>query len=257
MYKNLITLSIITVALVINLGCKGKSESDPSTEQIKSMAKTQRFGTGVISGNVLYTGPIPEIKKPNYSTSPDCQTANQGKAAVRSLETQDGKWAKAFVYIKSGLPKGYKVPQEPVVLDQQGCEYWPRVVGVQVGQNLRLLNSDPLLHNVHAKPDIAKGFNLAMPFKGMKIDRTFDKPEVMVDMNCDVHGWMRAYVGVVPHPFFQVTGSDGSYRFEKVPAGSYVVEVWHETLGRISHTLTLEDAASQQRDFSFQPSPNE
>src|SRR6185295_3348805 len=109
--------------------------------------------------------------------------------------------------------------------------YLPHVVGIQVGQPLEILNSDPTLHNVHAIPKQNKEFNFGQPNKGMKTARVFDKPEIMVPFRCDVHGWMNAYAGVVAHPFFAVSTADGSFTIKGLPPGAYTLEAWHERLG--------------------------
>ena len=98
--------------------------------------------------------------------------------------------------------------------------------GVQTGQNLKILNSDPLLHNIHALPKINRSFNFGMPKQGDVRERSFKKAEVMVKIKCDVHPWMSAYCGVVDHPFFSVSGDDGTFTLKNLPAGEYVIEAW-------------------------------
>ena len=134
---------------------------------------------------------------------------------------------------------------------QKGCHYVPHVQGVQVGQPLQIVNSDSTLHNVHGMPKQSKEFNLGMPIQGMKLDRKFDKPEVMVKFKCDVHPWMNAYVGVLDHPFFAVSGADGQYEIKDLPAGTYTVEAWHEKFGVQTQEITVTDAAAGSADFSF------
>ena len=103
----------------------------------------------------------------------------------------------------------------------------PYIIGLQTGQKLLIRNSDPVLHNVHATPKVNTEFNLAQMAGGKDIDRTLDKPEVMVRFKCDVHPWMFAYVGVLPHPYFAVTDKDGNYKIAGVPAGKYDLMAFH------------------------------
>ena len=121
--------------------------------------------------------------------------------------------------MKSGINGTYPPAATAAVIDQKGCTYHPHVFGVVAGQNIDILNSDPTLHNIHSLPEKNEAFNLGMPVQGMKYTKKFDKPEVMVQIKCDVHGWMSAYCGVVSHPFFAVTAADGTYAIKNLPRG--------------------------------------
>ena len=127
-----------------------------------------------------------------------------------------------FVYVKDGLgDRTFTAPQTPVVLDQKGCKYMPHVFGAQVGQPVKIVNSDGTLHNVHAVPKENTEFNFGQPLKGMESTQTFTKAEIMVPFRCDVHGWMSAYGGIVPHPFFAVTEGGRELR-DQGAAGRHV-----------------------------------
>ena len=163
----------------------------------------------------------------------------------------DNALGNVFVYVKEGISGSYPPPSETIVLDQQGCRYYPHVFGVQVGQTMQVLNSDPALHNIHATPAANAEFNTGQPIQGMTLDRTFDAPEVMVPFKCDVHGWMNAYVGVLPHPFFATTGPEGTFDLSNLPAGDYVVEAWHEMLGAQTQNVTVGDGETTEVSFTF------
>ena len=137
------------------------------------------------------------------------------------------------------------------MIDQTGCLYVPHVLGIQAGQTLQIRNSDETLHNIHAMPKNNKEFNIGQPVKGLTTERVFDKPEVMVPFKCDVHKWMNSYAGVVDHPFFAVTGPDGSFSLEGVPAGDYVVEAWHERLGTKEMNVTVIAEGGVEANFAF------
>jgi hypothetical protein len=209
------------------------------------------FGHASLRGKVTFHGvPPPAVSRPTRSSFPDCSRlpAPPGDPSLRLGAA--GEVGEAFVWVKEGLPPGdYPPPETPVTLDQRDCEFAPRVFGIQVGQPLLLLNSDPLLHNVHTPRE----FNLPMPTQGMHVTRVFKNPGVMTTLACDVHGWMRAYAGVVPHPFFALTGADGTYAIERLSAGHYTVEVWQERLGRQSREVALGEAETGVLDFDMTP----
>jgi len=141
------------------------------------------------------------------------------------------------------------VPATPAVLDQKGCVYAPHVLGLQVGQTLEIRNSDSTLHNMHAIPENNREFNKALNLQGLNHTHTFSTAEVMIPFKCDVHRWMRSYVGVLAHPFFAVTGADGAFQLTGLPPGTYTVEAWHEKLGRQTQSVTI--GATQAGDVAF------
>ena len=120
-----------------------------------------------------------------------------------------------------------------------------------VGQPLEVRNSDPLLHNIRVLARQNASFNLALPTAGTTVTRTFTAPEVMLTLVCDAHGWMRAYAGVLPHPFFATTGTDGQFTIPGLPPGTYTVEAWHETFGTRTATITVTENATATVDFAY------
>jgi len=210
---------------------------------------------GSIKGTVTYDGKVPNLRPIKMDADPGCAKKHSGPVQPEVLVLGDGNTVgNIMVHIKSGLPeKAYAAPSEPVVLDQNGCQYKPHVTGVMVGQPFKILNSDGLLHNVHALPKTNKGFNRAMPASVTEADYTFDKAEGMFKIKCDVHPWMGAYVGVMTHPFFDVTGADGKFEIKDVPAGTYEVEIWHEKLGAKTTKVTVSGDEAQTADFTLAP----
>ena len=197
-----------------------------------------------LSGTVTFTGTAPNFKEIKMDADPICLTKHTEPVYPESLVLGDGNtMGNVFVQIKSGLAKqAYPAPAEPVVLDQKGCQYTPHVAGIMVGQTLKILNPDGTLHNVHALSKVNAEFNLAMPKFRTETTKTFDKVEPMFAFKCDVHPWMTAWVTVLDHPFFSVTGKDGKFSITNLPAGTYEVEAWHEKLGTQAQTVTVADA---------------
>ena len=206
---------------------------------------------GTITGKALFEGTPGENPKIDMTADPVCQSLNQGQAFQQRIVVNSNNTLKnVFVYVKGLEGQSFPVANVPAVLDQKGCAYEPRVLGMQANQKLQIINSDATLHNVHAFAKNSPEFNLGMPLQGMKLEKTFSNPEVMVKMKCDVHPWMTGYIGVLNHPFFAVTGDDGSFKIENVPAGEYEVEAWHETHGTQIQKVTVTDAATES-DFKF------
>jgi len=207
---------------------------------------------GTVRGVVSFEGTAPQPRK--LTLVSECSAQHDGPVYLDSVLAADGKLQNVFVSIKSGYD-GWKVPEPPsteVSIDQSGCLYRPRVVGVQAGQPLVILNSDPLLHNVHTQAKDNDTFNQAMPQQGTRLEKTLWERE-KVHVKCDVHPWMSAYIGVEPHPWFAVTDAAGAFTLENVPPGEYVVEAWHEVYGTKTATVTVAPKASALAAFSFSP----
>jgi hypothetical protein len=120
------------------------------------------------------------------------------------------------------------------------------------GQPLKIRNNDATNHNINAQPERNKGFNFSQPTKGKEDVVTFDKQEVMIKVRCDIHDWMNAYVGVVSHPYFAVTGSDGTIELKNLPPGSFTIEAWHEVCGAQTREIKLADKGSETIEFTFE-----
>lgn len=209
------------------------------------------MGSATITGTVRFEGTVPPLPKLKMDADPVCAEQHTETAHAQHLVVNNKGVRYAFVFVTSGLQGTYPAPTTPAVFDQRGCLYEPHVLGVQAGQPVEIRNSDATLHNVNAKPAQSAPFNLAMPTKGMKIAKTFDAQEIMVPVKCNVHPWMLAYIGVVNHPFFAVSGADGSFSIKGLPAGTYTVQMWHESLGTQTQTVTVTDGGTGSVTFTF------
>jgi hypothetical protein len=247
------TLFACVIALAALAACGGDSSkpAEPASPAAAPDAKKVDSATASsIKGKVLLEGTPPENPVLKMASDPACGTA---EVRAEKYVVENGALQNVFVHIKDGLGNKYifDTPTEPVKLDQKGCRYVPHVLGVRVSQPLEVINSDQTLHNVHGMPKTNREFNHGQPIAGMKNTVTFSSPEVMVPFKCDVHAWMLAYVGVVPHPYFAVTGKEGTFELQTIPPGTYTIEAWHEKLGRQTQSVTLGEKDSRDVTFTF------
>jgi plastocyanin len=212
------------------------------------------FAGATITGTISYEGKVPTLKPLAMDADPACAAKHDKPVANEMLLLGSGNtMGNILVSVKSGLPAGktYPAPKEALVMDQSGCQYKPHVLALQVRQPLKVLNSDGVLHNVHALPKTNGQFNMAMPGTRKDAEHTFEKAEGAFPVKCDVHPWMTAYVSIFDHPFFGVTKEDGKFTLANLPAGTYEIEAWHEKLGSKIEKVTVADGESRTVDFKF------
>jgi plastocyanin len=211
---------------------------------------TSRAGTVV--GHAFFSGNAGQPTA--IAMDAPCKRLTPGAVHDEAVEVGAGGGLRnVFVHVKDGLdPEAqFEVPGEPAVLTQRRCQFEPRVLGVRAGQPLAIVNGDDTLHNVHARPTVNPPFNIGQPIAGMRATRIFANPEVMVPLSSDIRPWMKAFVGVVAHPFFAVTGSDGTFEIHGVPPGQYTIDAWHETLGIATERVTVAEAQATTISFTF------
>jgi len=207
-----------------------------------------------LTGKVIFEGTPPAPQPIRMDADPVCLLQHKdGSTSEEVVVNGNGTLKNVFVYVKEGLAgQKFDSPAEPVVFDQKGCRYEPRVFGIMVNQPFEILNSDSTLHNVHSLAKASKEFNLGMPIQGMKLTQKFTAPEIMVKIKCEVHPWMAAYGGVVDHPFYAVTGDDGTFTIKDLPPGAYVLEAWHEKFGTQTATVKVPEATEAHFTFKAQ-----
>lgn len=233
--------------------CSSEVSDKPATPPAPAGKRVDAATAGSIAGQITFEGTPPSPDLIRMTTDKNCVQDAGPNPQSDALLVADGKVKSAFVYVKDGLDPQYTfdTPVTPAVLDQKGCIYTPRVLGLQVGQSIEIVNSDPTLHNVHALPMANAEFNHGQPKQHSRLTKAFTVPEVMVRFKCDVHGWMAAHVGVLPHPFFAVSDATGAFRIPGLPPGTYTLEAWHEVLGTRTAEVTIGPSQAQTTALTF------
>jgi plastocyanin len=162
------------------------------------------------------------------------EVAEPGSAGPRDLPDL----RRGVVYLESA-PRGAFEDREPgrAVMDQRNETFVPHVVAVMVGAVVDFPNSDKTFHNVFSLSRV-KRFDLGRYAAGRSKSVLFDRPG-LVRVFCDIHSHMNAFVLVLSHPFFDVTGPDGLFRIDNLPAGTYTVVGWYEGEPRTSRSVTV------------------
>ena len=248
--------------LVLTVGCGQKEESGQQastagkTEATQAAPVIDAATAATVTGRVVFSGTAPKMQLIDVSSEETCHSKSESDPVYTQnvVVNTNGTLRNAFVYVKEGLgDMKFPPPTESVVLDQSGCAYKPHIFGIQVRQPLNIKNSDEgVLHNIHALSKKRNAFNFGMP-KVMESTKQFKSAEVMVKIKCDVHGWMGAYAGVLDHPYYGVTGEDGTFNLSPLPPGEYVIETWHEEYGTQTQTVTVGEKETKEITFTFKP----
>jgi plastocyanin len=250
------SLSLLVPAALFLTACANSPSATGSrvpADAALPLAQVDPATVGTITGKVLFTGDPPVMPVIDMASNPNCEKQHKTpQKAETVIVNPNGTLKYAFVWIKDGLPKArWNPPAEAARLDQTGCVYGPHLLGIMEGQQLEILNNDPVNHNVHAESQINPAWNESQPPRAEHKFKRFNAAEIMFPMTCSVHPWMRSWVAVSPHPFFAVTGDDGSFKLNGVPPGTYTIEAVHERFGRKEGKLTLAPSGTATLDFSY------
>jgi plastocyanin len=260
-------VALSSLALTVGVGCPEEAKPTPpkpvaatttttaakpaTTATAAPVVNTKAgpLGTATIKGVVNFSGKAPEMKVPKKRK--DAEFCKTKEVKYNSVLVDGGKLAETFVRLSNDSVKGeYPAPAKHGEIDQSDCMYSPRIQGVIAGQEIDIKNQDGTLHNVHTFKGTETWFNQAQPKGSPSISKELEEAKV-IKFTCDVHPWMRGFVVVSSHPFFAVSGKDGSFSIDKVPAGKYDVEAWHPHYGLKKASVEVADGKTAEVTFAY------
>ncbi|MBZ5644931.1 MAG: hypothetical protein LAO19_19400 [Acidobacteriia bacterium] len=254
---SILSISALALLAISLAGCGGKQTSPNTTENAPAAhtggKPVDAATAGSVTGNILFTGAPPQNKTINMVTVPRCAEKHSAATMTEGFVPGDnGTLQNAVVYLEGDF-SAYSFPAAtaPVEVDQQGCVYAPHVVAVMTGDPLEVTNKDAVTHNINAMSQLGQGWNETQMSAGPPIVRRFAAQEIPMIVKCNMHPWMRFYLAVVDHPYFQVTGKDGQFALRNVPPGSYTLTAWHENFGVKKQTVVVQQKQEQNASFTF------
>jgi len=207
-------------------------------------------GGATVRGVVKFEGTAPKPKLISMAADPSCSKQHPGVVYSQEVMTDTkSDLQNVIVFVSEGLgDRIFEAPSQPAVIEQKGCLYEPHVLAVRANQPLQVVNEDPTSHNIHPTPANNREWNKAEP-PGSSLQDSFAREEIAIPVRCNVHPWMRGYIAVFKHPYFAVTGKDGSFDLSSLPPGTYTIKAWHEKFGTSAQTVTI--GANETKEISF------
>jgi plastocyanin len=238
--KKLTSIFALTLAICISTTHAVKAGGPPPTTN----------GAANVRGVVRFEGTVPKPKLISMSADPSCVKQHPSPIfAQEVMADAKGDLQDVVVFVADGLgDRTFDAPAQPVVVEQKGCMYQPHVLAVRANQPLHVVNDDPTSHNIHPTPANNREWNKAEP-PGSSVDESFAREEIAIPVRCNLHPWMHGYIAVFKHPYFAVTGKDGSFDLSSLPPGTYTIKAWHEKLGTATQTITI--GANEIREINF------
>lgn len=204
-----------------------------------------------VSGVVKFDGVPPKPSRIDMAADPYCKSSSPTAMTEDVVAGANGSLENVVVFVADGLgDRTFQPAAQPAVLEQKGCLYRPHVIALQANQKLNVVNSDATTHNIHPSPANNRESNNIQP-PGVPLELSFAREEIAIPVKCNVHPWMKGYIAVFKHPFFAVTGKDGSFELKNLPPGTYTITAWHGKLGTQSQKVTVSAGQSQKLDFAF------
>jgi hypothetical protein len=246
--KNLLSISALTLAIGFSLAI---CLSTPAVLRAGGApASTGAAGAASLKGTVRFEGIVPKPKLISMAADPSCAKQHPSPVYAQEVLTDSkGDLQNVIVFVSEGLgDRTFDPPTQPLVVEQKGCMYTPHVVAVRANQPLHVVNDDPTSHNIHPTPANNREWNKAEP-PGSSVDESFAREEIAIPVKCNLHPWMHGYIAVFKHPYFAVTGKDGSFDLSSLPPGTYTIKAWHEKLGTSTQTITI--GANETKEISF------
>ncbi len=252
---------LVPLFLAVSLaGCGGgrqpSAEEKPASSPVTAAPPEpiDPATVGEITGHVSFEGPVPAKILIHMTGESSCKQASDEPLYREEVVVNANHTLRnVFVYVKEGISnRSFPAPAEPVVLDQKGCRYRPHVLGIMAGQKLEIRNTDPVSHNIHPVPAQNRAWNESMSPGAASLMQAFSQPEIMIPVKCNVHPWMRAYIGVVSNPFYAVTDEQGAFTLKGLPPGDYTIGAWQEKYGARNQKVTVGPKESKAIQFSFQ-----
>lgn len=245
-------LTLLAVLAILISGDRSQAANAASGAANSGEARSDAGASASVVGRVKFTGQLPQPTRISMNSDPSCAKLHPAPAMTQEFVAgSDNALGNVIVFISDGLGnRAFDTPTDAVTFEQKGCIYEPHVVALRANQKVKMVNADNTTHNIHPLPANNREWNKAEP-AGSTMEESFPREEIAIPIKCNVHPWMKSYIAVFKHPYFAVTGKDGSFHLPNLPPGEYTLQAWHEKLGTMTQKITVAAGESKTVDFTF------
>jgi len=253
-------LFTLATVLILGISVAGCGNKESSGDNAANAPATHSGGkpvdpttAGSVTGIVRFDGMPPKKKAINMSAVPNCAKLHSEPVMSEEVVPGDsGALQNVVVYLKGDFSAYYFPPAgAPVKISQNGCIYSPHVAAVMTGDPVEVGNADSTTHNINVISKSRQGWNETQAQGSAPIQKSFAKEEITLLVKCNIHPWMRFYLAVLSHPYFQVTGKDGQFALRNVPPGTYKLVAWHEEFGAREQNIVIEPKQEKTVSIAF------
>ncbi len=217
-------------------------------EQVQNGAK--------LKGSVIFTSTVPAPKI--MLISKDNNTCGTGNRLIQWVDVGNQSGLRNVAVYITNIDHGKAWNKKPAsyTLNQESCRFVPDFFAIPKGKELRILNSDPMMHNIHMYEIIGRArktlFNKGQHERGIEFKKLINtRRGNTIKVECDAHNFMHAWIFVPVNPYYDLVDSDGRFEMDNIPPGNYIVKAWHPTLGERESTVTLIAGQNLTLDFEF------
>lgn len=249
--------AMFVILAVSVAGCGNKQSSGERGGDVPAAhsggKQVDASSAGSVTGTIRFDGVPPQLKTINMIDVSNCAKMHATPVLTEGVVPGDNGSLQNVVVFLQGDFSAYSFPptNSPVNVNQEGCVYSPHVVAVMTGDPLEVANADSVTHNINAISQSRQGWNETQLPGSAPIVRRFAREEIPITVKCTMHPWMRLYVAVLSHPYFQITGKDGQFALRNVPPGTYTLTAWHEVYGTKKLTVAIQPKQEQTVSITY------
>jgi hypothetical protein len=230
---------------------KATARATPPAGPAQPYRAIELSSAGSLAGRVLAPDELPRdsVVRP-YNAESVCGAS----IVLPGVQSARGGLGAAIVWLDS-IRQGKPLPtSRRFEITNRRCELEPRVQAAIAGGMLNVRNTDRLTHRTRfllaGSDSVLERVRHSDAGQVVPVETVLARP-ARIEVRSDLYPWMRAWIQVFDHPYFAVTGRDGSFSIDSIPPGTYTLYAWHERFGVKERDVTVEPRETRRVELEF------